>query len=461
MTRREWLSLAVFSGAISLLASCGGDEEEEQSSLLAPSPRAATGFEAAKEPRQLKLAFLEHPIAVNPPKASILAREVIEGWNSGNIPGMPEGTTLERVVIPLETDKNQAINGTASVINFIANSAAGGASAADVVWLPSYADITYLFTAGQFAPLDRWLQGDNRIPLDAFSKEAQRLVRVGGQTLGLPLAIAPGVLGYNADRFEHANVAAPAPEWTWQDFIEVGKRLNEDTNDDGTPDHWGFSANWDFPDWLPLLLQEGGEVIDLGTGEIGMDGPASIRALTAWDELGKVHGIHPYGPNVSEDDLRGWTNARQSGMRFSRFMKHAWHYWPNVTPIPQGSQKTTPLSLEEALAVPAAAEEESAYEALVPLALWIGERRVLPAVTAGWQYIEKPDTDHFDLILPKSTQETALHGLANAKASYAASSSSISYHLFNQVTLPLARGEVVVEQAIDQATNWLRNYLTQ
>ena len=142
-------------------------------------------------------------------------------------------------------------------------------------------------------------------------------------------------------------------------------------------------------------------------------------------------------------------------------MKHAWHYWPNVTPIPQGSQKTTPLLLEEVLAVPAAAEEESAYEALVPLALWIGERRVLPAVTAGWQYIEKPDTDHFDLILPKSIQETALHGLANAKASYAASSSGISYWLFHQVTLPLARGEVVVEQAIDQATNWLRNYLTQ
>ncbi len=113
------------------------------------------------------------------------------------------------------------------------------------------------------------------------------------------------------------------------------------------------------------------------------------------------------------------------------------------------------------MTIPAATSGDSAYAALVPLAHWIGERRVLPSVTAGWQFIQQPDRDHFDLIFPKPIQETALQGLANAKASHAASSTSISYHLFHQVTMPLARGEVVVEQAIDQATNWLRNYLTQ
>ena len=122
---------------------------------------------------------------------------------------------------------------------------------------------------------------------------------------------------------------------------------------------------------------------------------------------------------------------------------------------------TTPLGLEEVLIVPVAAAEDSAYAALVPLAHWIGERRVLPAVTAGWQYIENPDTDHFDLILPRPSQETAVHALAHAKASYAASSSAMSYHLFQQVTLPLARGEVGVEQAIDQAVAWLQSYLTE
>ena len=461
MTRREWLGIAVFSGAVVLLASCGGDEDDEQSSRMEPSPRAGNGVEITKEPRQFTLAYLEHPYAVNPAKPSILAREVVKGWNSGNFPGMPEGARLDLVDIPHKTDEQYRFLGGPSVVEFLTASAAGGISAADVVWLPSYAQIIELFRSELLAPLDRWLQADKTSPLDAFSEEARRLVRVRGQTLGLPLAIAPGVVGYDPGRFERANVAAPAPDWTWQHFIEAGKRLTVDTNDDGTPDQWGFTGNWDFPDWLPLLLQEGGQVIDLDTGRIDMDQPASIRTLTAWDELGRVHGIHPYEPHVTEDDLRGWTKALESGMRFSHFVKHAWHYWPTLAPMPQGSQRATPLSLEEVLAVPAGAAADSAYEALVPLAHWIGERRVLPAVTAGWQYLEKPDTDHFDLIFPESMRETALQSLPNAKASYAASSSAISYHLFHQVTLPLARGEVVVEQAIDQAVIWLQNYLAE
>ena len=58
-------------------------------------------------------------------------------------------------------------------------------------------------------------------------------------------------------------------------------------------------------------------------------------------------------------------------------------------------------------------------------------------------------------------RQTALESLPHAKASQAASSSQISYHLFYQVTLPLARGEVVVEQAIDRAVIWLQSYLAE
>ena len=461
MTRRQWLSCALISGAGLLLASCGGDEEDEQSSRIEPSPRVGTSVETAREPEQITLALLEFPNQLNPARPSNLARELVAEWSSGSIPGAPEDTVLQTAAIPVIIDKNGVIQTTAGVIDFLSSRAAGDVAGTDLVWLSSLADTLVLFETGLFAPLDHWLNADRQRPFEAFAEEARRLVRARGQTIGLPLAVSPGVLSHNAIRFQQANVAAPTYEWTWQDFIEAGKRLTADTNDDGTPDRWGFIANWHFPDWLPFLLQEGGTIIDLDTGKIGLEDPASIRALTAWDELGKVHGIIPHGPMVSQEDLQGWTNARQSAMQFSRFFGNMVDGWSNVTPMPQGSRKATPLSLEEVLTIPAATSGDSAYEVLVPLAHWIGERRVLPAVTAGWQFIQQPDTDHFDLIFPEPIQETALQGLANAKASHAASSSSISYHLFHQVTLPLARGEVVVEQAIDQATNWLRNYLTQ
>ena len=459
MKRREWLTGALLGAKGILLASCGGDVEEGSPSRAETAPSAGANGKAVRELQQITLALLEMPNQFNPRKPSILARELVAEWASGSIRGMPDGTTLQTTGIPIPTDENGVIQATLGVIDFLTSRAAAGTSAGDLVWLPSYADIVTLFKSELFAPLDRWLRAEKQIALDAFAEEARPLVRLRGQTMGLPLAVSPGVLAHNVSRFRIADVAAPTPEWTWDDFIEAGKRLTEDTNDDGVPDRWGFIGNWFFPDWEPLLLQEGGRVVDLDTGRIDMDQPASMRALTAWDEMGRVHGILPYGSHVTEQDLRGWANVPQSGMRFSAFQKNMRDGWSNVTPLPRGPEKTTPLSLEEVLAIPAAASGESANAALVSLAHWIGERRVLPAVTAGWQYIEQPDTDHFDLIFPKPIQDTALQGMANAKASHAASSSVISYWLFHRVTLPLARGEVGVEQAIEQATNWLREYI--
>lgn len=461
MTRREWLRINVFSSVVLLQASCGGDDDDEQTSQLEPTPRAGNIVGTTKEARQITLAYVEHPQIQNPPKPSTLGREVVKGWNSGNMPGTPEGATLDFVAIPNSIDENNRFQGALSVIEYLNTAAAGEVSIAEVVWLPPYVQIMEILRARFFAPLDRWLQGDKQTPLDAFSDEAMRLVRYKGQTLGLPIAVAPGVLGYDESRFQRANVAAPAAEWTWSDFIEAGQRLTLDANEDGRPEQWGFTANWDFPSWLPFLLQEGGEVVDLDTGVIRLEGPAAIRALTAWDELGRVHGILPYGPSVTEVDLRGSTDAALSGMRFSRFVKRPWHYWSSLAPMPQGSQRVTPLLLEEMLAVPAAAATDGAYEALIPLAHWIGERRVLPAVTAGWQFLEKVDTDHFDLIFPESMRETALQSLPYAKASHAASSSAISYRLFHDVTLPLARGEIVVEQAIDLVILFCQGYLAE
>ena len=402
------------------------------------------GVDAAKESQQFTLAVLDHPLMVTP------GQKIVQDWTKGNVPGAPQGTSLQQVKVPMQGGAR----------DFLTSQSAGGVSA-DFIWLPHWEDVPDIFKTGLLAPLDRWLQADDHRPLEVFAEEARRLVRFRAQTLALPIAIAPGVLAHNALRFERAAVAAPTHDWTWGDFIEAAKRLTEDTNGDGSPDRWGFVAAAYYPDWLPLLLQEGGTVADLDTGKIGMDEPASLRALSAWDELGRVHGILPNGPEVTTRELQGYNDLFQRGMFFSLFFQYLPEPWRLVTPLPTGSRNTTPLVLTEALAIPDAAQGERAYEVLVPLASWLGERRVLPAVTAGWQFIKRPDRDHFDLVFPESTQDTVLQALANAKASHVASSPTMTNALFNIITYRLARGEVGIEQAIEQATNWLNNYINE
>ncbi len=454
MTRREWLARALLGAQVLLLASCGGDAEDEEPSDLAPPSRTGAGSDAVKESQQIKLAVLDNRDTIRD------AENVIKEWEKGGIPGLPHETILTHVTMPIPAGDNYADRATLGVRDFLAAGEAGGVTA-DVVWLPFYVDIMDLFMTRTLAPLDRWLQADTQKPLEAFVEEARRLVRVRGQTQALPIKIAPTVLEHNAVRFRRAKLAAPTHEWTWEDFIQAATQLTEDTDGDGAPDRWGFASLGWLPDWLPMLMQEGGMVADLNSGKIGIDDPATFRALSAWDELGRVHGILPHGPDVTLDQLEAFKDYYERGMHFTPFFGHTPEPFGYVTPLPSGASNTTPLSLVEALGMPPAAQGDSAYAALVSLALWLGERRVLPTTKAGWQFVARPDGDHFDLVFPEPVKATALESMARAQASYVASGWKMSQWLHTNVTLPLARQEVTVEQAIQQATRWLQSYTNE
>ncbi|MDE2929498.1 MAG: extracellular solute-binding protein [Chloroflexota bacterium] len=451
MTRREWLSLALLGAQVALMASCGGDDDDSPADD-APSRRVGTGSDAVKESQPITLAVLDNEQTIRD------AEDVLQAWEKGSIPGLPEGAVLQHVAMPVPAGDNYADRATLGVRDFLAAGEAGGVTA-DVVWLPFFVDIMDLCMMRALAPLDRWLQADKHKPFEAFVEEARSLVRVRGETQVLPVQIAPAILEHNAIRFRRANLAAPTHEWTWDDFIAAAGQLTVDTDGDGATNRWGFaSAGW-YPDWLHLLMQEGGVGVDLNSGKIDMDEPAAFRALNAWDELGRVHGILPHGPDVTLEQLEALKDFYERGMHFSPFFGHTWEPFGPVTPLPQGTSDTTPLGLIEALGMPPAAQDEKSYATLVALALWLGERRVLPTTTAGWKFVERPDGDHFDLVFPDPVKATALESMARAKASHVASGWKINQWLHHNVTFPLAREEMVIEQAIQQATNWLRSYV--
>ncbi len=452
MTRREWLALALLGTQALLIASCGddGDPPAEE----APVARTGTGGDAVVEARQVKMAVLDDQDTMRD------GEKVVNAWEKGGIPGLQDGSTLELVSMPIPQGDGFADRATQGVRDFLAAGEAGGVTA-DVVWLPFFVDCIDLFMTRSLAPLDRWLQADKHEPLESFVDEARSLVRVRGETQALPLKIAPAILEHNAIRFRRAELAAPTHDWTWDNFIAAATQLTVDTDGDGAPNRWGFASVGWFPDWLPLLMQEGGMGVDLNTGKIDMDEPAAFRALSAWDEMGRVHGILPHGPDVTLDQLEALNDFYERGMHFSPFFGHTWEPFGPVTPLPQGTSATTPLGLVEALGMPPGAQDETAYAALVPLALWIGERGVLPATKAGWQFVERPDGDHFDLVFSEPVKATALESMARAKASHVASGWKITRWLHENVTLPLAREEVAIEQAIQQATHWLQSYVYQ
>ncbi len=452
MTRREWLAFALLGTQALLIASCGDDDDPPVED--APVARKGTGSDAVVEAQQISMAVLDDPETIRD------GEEVLKVWEKGGIPGLQEGSTLELVTMPIPQGDGYADRATQGVRDFLAAGEAGGVTA-DVVWLPFFVDSIDLFMTRSLAPLDRWLQADKQEPLEAFMEEARRLVRVRGETQALPVQIAPAVLEHNAIRFRRADLPAPTHDWTWENFIDAARRLTEDTDNDGATNRWGFASLGWFPDWLPLLMQEGGMGVDLDTGRIDMAEQATFRALKTWDEFGRVHGILPHGPDVTLDQLGAAKDYYERGMHFTPFFGHTPEPFGYVTPLPSGASNTTPLGLVEALGMPPGAQDEKSYAALVPLALWLGERRVLPTTNEGWDFVERPDGEHFDLVFPQPVKETALESMTRAKASHVASGWKITRWVQENVTLPLAREEVTIEQAIQQAKHWLQSYVYQ
>ncbi|MBE3576963.1 MAG: extracellular solute-binding protein [Limnochordales bacterium] len=68
-----------------------------------------------------------------------------------------------------------------------------------------------------------------------------------GKRYGLPIAMFTDALIYNVELFNQAGLPEPPHDyndtsWTWDKFIEYGKKLTKDTNGDGIPEIWGIDG---------------------------------------------------------------------------------------------------------------------------------------------------------------------------------------------------------------------------
>ncbi|MDE2840509.1 MAG: hypothetical protein OXM03_07760, partial [Chloroflexota bacterium] len=278
-----------------------------------------------------------------------------------------------------------------------------------------------------------------------------------------PIALEAGVARYKAKQFADAGLPLPEKGWTREAFVAASQKLTEDTDSDGTVDEWGFNPNRYFIDWLPFVLQElDKDILDPHTGTVRLTDPAALRGLQFWDELGRVHGIMPYGATVTADQFDVDFTTLLNGILFFRYVPPSNMLAGQQAPLPAGPRDVTPLSVSQAAAIPFVAPDPAlSYETLVPFALDLGSRLLVPPVIAGQQHIEKPSTGYLDLMLPPYDRELVFHLLDTARPSQLASSFSMTFELFERLTLPLARGEMDVVQAAQRGQDWLESNLNE
>lgn len=458
LTRRALLGRAVLGTQVLLLAACGGDDEDdaEQPRAAPTAPQAAVP--PAREPTTLTVASMLFEFT------AVVDRAVDE-WNSSELPGATETIRLERLTIQTSSQQGpQEFHEhlRERVQAFLAERESAGMPL-DLLMVNRLFDFPWAFRSGIIQPLDRLLQQDGNDPLARFLPPALELVRFRGQMMALPVSLGAGVTRFNPRHFEDAGLPVPDIGWSREEFIAAALRLTQDTDNDGKIDSWGFRPIDNFVNWLPFVLQEmDRDVVDLNTGEAHLTDPAALRGLQFWDDLGRKHGIMPHGADVTADLFRFPFWNRHPSVFFYYFASPGSVFAGKQAPLPAGPRDVTPLMLGASLAIPASARDTAlAYTALVPLASYLGERFLLPPVISGQEYIENPQSGYINLLLPEFERQLALHTLKTARPSPLASSFTMLFQLFEKLTLPLARGEMVVEQAAQEAQNWLQAYLNR
>ncbi len=133
-----------------------------------------------------------------------------------------------------------------------------GGLAPDVIFteVGNFADF---YLRGALEPLNPYIQADH-IDLSAYYPQVVDRFTVDGQTYVIPRDTAPiCVVYYSKAAFDEAGLPYPTDDWTYEDFVAVGKKLvKKDAK--GNVTRWGFVDDW--PMVEPWVYDFGGSYVD-------------------------------------------------------------------------------------------------------------------------------------------------------------------------------------------------------
>jgi len=154
--------------------------------------------------------------------------------------------------------------------------------------------------AGKFVDLtDFYKKGPAKL-------DAIKFITPDGKIVGISVANEIMVIWYSKKLFDDAKVPYPPAEaskaWTWDQFVDVAKKLTKDVNGN-TPNDTGFDPtnvksfgawvqNWFMP-WITFAISNGGGFVSDDGKTLLMDRPETIEAIQKMADLVNVDHTGP------------------------------------------------------------------------------------------------------------------------------------------------------------------------
>jgi len=130
-----------------------------------------------------------------------------------------------------------------------------------------------------------------------------------GNLPGLPVDVALPLIVYNKEIFDRAGLAYPTEDWTWDEMIELAKKLTV-RGDNGVARQFGFGFGVDIEECEPFVMRNGGRYLSPnGASARGhVDQPAVIEAFRMLVDAYRLHRVirNPGEPSEAGDLHQGF-----------------------------------------------------------------------------------------------------------------------------------------------------------
>lgn len=180
------------------------------------------------------------------------------------------------------------------------------------------AQVKAYVNSGVLLDITEHVEGSSEIKIDDIWEAGVNKYRFDGETLGqgeiygLPKDLGPFALGYNKTMFEEAGIPLPDKDkpYTWDEFIDVAKKLTKDNDGDGKMDQYGtgFNVNWALQ---PFVWSNGADWINEEGTKVTIDDPKFIEALQFFVDQQNKYQITPsIGDAQTLDTYQRWLKGQ-------------------------------------------------------------------------------------------------------------------------------------------------------
>jgi len=167
---------------------------------------------------------------------------------------------------------------------------------------PRFQYLPVAYDGGAVIPLDQYITDDVRA---RYSERLWETVTYRGKILAVPNAFGSFVLWYHKDVFRKAGLDPNNPPKTWDELIEYGKKIAENTNSYG----YGYPGSRRMVGEAQLFfsiffsISQGKQLVDK-EGNLLFDSPEGIKAYKIMKRMVEEKAVQPNIVEYTRGDIR-------------------------------------------------------------------------------------------------------------------------------------------------------------